>query len=50
MLQAIFLTYGCMDPGSAGNVAELLGFEPALVLAQLEKHIAEGQKASLAVA
>ena len=35
-----------MDPPSASLIAELLGFQPALVLPQLQKHINEGRKAA----
>ncbi len=35
--QAVFLTYGAMAPASAELAAELLGFDPKLVLPQLEK-------------
>ena len=45
-VQAIFLTYGCMDQAGANQIAEMLGFQPALVLPQLQKHIVEGNKAS----
>ena len=44
--QAIWLTYGCMDRPSAEGVAELLGFNPELVMPQLDKHIEEGRKAA----
>ena len=40
--QAVFLTYGAMAPGSAELAAELLGFDPTLVLPQLEKTAASG--------
>ncbi|CAL8469335.1 g8876 [Coccomyxa elongata] len=33
--EAIFMTYGRMEPSTADRVAEMLGFDPALVLPQL---------------
>jgi hypothetical protein len=38
-LQAIFRTYGRMEPKTADRVAEMLGFEPELVLPQLKADI-----------
>jgi len=38
--QAIFLTYGKMEPRTADRVAELLSFDPALVMPQLRAHAA----------
>ena len=46
LVKAIFLTYGCMDQASASLIAELLGFQPSLVLPQLEKHIEDSKKTS----
>ena len=46
LVQAIFLTYGCMDQPSASLIAELLGFQPSLVLPQLEKHIEDSKRTS----
>lgn len=43
-VQAIFLTYGCMDQASAALIAELMGFQPALVMPQLHKHILQGRR------
>ena len=42
-MQAIFLTYGCMEERSAALVAELMGFQPDLVLPQLQDHIQKGR-------
>ena len=39
--QAIFTTYGSMDRATASRVAELLGFDPELVMADLDGRIAE---------
>ena len=32
------MTYGAMEPGTASLMAELLGFDPELVLPQLEMY------------
>jgi hypothetical protein len=37
--QAIFLTYGGMDYPTAGTLAEMLGFDPELVMPQLHAHL-----------
>ena len=37
--QAIFKTYGRMEPATAGRVAELLGFDPELVVPQLQNEL-----------
>ena len=37
--QAIFKTYGRMEPKTAGRVAELLGFDPELVVPQLQAEL-----------
>ena len=42
MLQSVFLTYGAMAPGSAALAAELLGFDPELVVPQLVAREASG--------
>lgn len=39
--QAIFMTYGRMEPKTAGRVAEMLGFDPELVLPQLQAEMKE---------
>lgn len=39
MRQAIFMTYGRMEPRTADRVAELTGFDPALVLPQLQAEL-----------
>ena len=39
MWQAIFKTYGRMEPKTAGRVAELLGFDPQLVVPQLQAEL-----------
>lgn len=41
-MQAIFMTYGKMEPSTADRVAEMLGFDPALVLPQLQEGFKEG--------
>lgn len=33
------MTYGRMEPKTAGRVAEMLGFDPELVLPQLQAEI-----------
>lgn len=38
--QDMFLTYGSMDYPTAGMLAEMLGFNPNLVLPQLRSHLA----------
>ena len=38
--QAIFLTYGKMEPRTADRVAEMLGFDPDLVMPRLRAHAA----------
>ncbi|KAK9908012.1 hypothetical protein WJX75_001523 [Coccomyxa subellipsoidea] len=35
--EAIFMTYGRMEPSTADRVAEMLGFDPAMVLPQLHE-------------
>lgn len=40
MWQAIFLTYGKMEPHTADRVAEMLGFNPDLVMPRLRAHAA----------
>jgi len=48
IMQAIFLTYGCMEERSAALVAELMGFQPELVLPQLQDHIQKGRMGRVA--
>ena len=40
MWQAIFLTYGKMEPRTADRIAEMLGFDPDLVMPRLRAHAA----------
>ena len=40
LCQAIFLTYGKMEPRTADRVAEMLGFDAKLVMPQLRTHLA----------
>lgn len=41
-LQSVFLTYGAMAPESAALAAELLGFDPELVVPQLSVRAKSG--------
>ena len=38
-MQALFFTYGGMEPKTAAIMAEMLGFNPTLVMAQLQKEL-----------
>ena len=39
LLQALFYTYGGMEPDTASLVAEMLGFNPDLVMPQLRREL-----------
>ena len=38
-LQALFFTYGGMEEGTAAVMAEMLGFNPDLVMPQLQQEL-----------
>ena len=42
LLQSVFFTYGAMAPESAALAAELLGFDPELVVPQLSARVKSG--------
>ena len=44
VLQALFFTYGGMEPGTASVVAEMLGFNPELVMPQLHRELDVAQQ------
>ncbi len=44
--QAIFMTYGRMEPRTADRVAEMLAFDPRLVLPQLQAELGAQQQAA----
>ena len=46
--QAIFMTYGRMEPRTADRVAEMLAFDPKLVLPQLQAELRAQQAADAA--
>ena len=39
VLQALFYMYGGMEPDTASLVAEMLGFNPDLVMPQLQREL-----------
>ena len=45
-MQAMFLTYGAMEPQTADRVAEMLGFDPELVMPELQKERKPGMDAT----
>ena len=45
MLQALFFTYGVMEPSTASLVAEMLGFNPDLVMPQLHHELTNAEQA-----
>ena len=38
-MQALFFTYGGMEPNTASVMAEMLGFNPDLVMPQLQREL-----------
>ena len=42
--QALFFTYGGMEPRTASTVAEMLGFNPDLVMPQLQRELDAAQQ------
>lgn len=45
VLQALFFTYGGMEPSTASLVAEMLGFNPDLVMPQLHHELTTAEQA-----
>ncbi len=45
VLQALFFTYGGMEPSTASLVAEMLGFNPDLVMPQLHHELTAAEQA-----
>ena len=45
-MQALFFTYGGMEPNTASVMAEMLGFNPDLVMPQLQQQLDVAQKAA----
>lgn len=43
-MQALFFTYGGMEPSTASLVAEMLGFNPDLVMPQLQRELDAAQQ------
>ena len=43
-MQALFFTYGGMEPSTASLVAEMLGFNPDLVMPQLQRELDAAQR------
>ena len=47
-MQALFFTYGGIEPRTAALVAEMLGFNPDLVMPQLQQELKSVQQTGTA--